>query len=248
MAVTTNNLLLEKNNQIIYNGIKMELFVPMDFFKKDLAELIGNQYKIFGTLISLHYMNKDDSRSKAKRAELLYPLKFNTIPDEVSEEKLDFGEGETKYKVFTYYKDAIFMTDASAVEDIDNLSYFLIALMGGRLDFIDYDKLPALFQYCKYLTNGNTGIPASFEEILIAEYSRSPSDPSKGARFDAAFSDKMHYKAKGITEREKVSYTSTFAAISYEDLNTMLTTADNAYKDKRPNNRSKVELAVMGEL
>ena len=110
-----SKLIVENNGQLLYNGIKMELFVPDDFFKMNLAEEVGSTFYIFGAVRSKHYFNKDDDRSKAKDASLYYPLKFYTKPDEVTQEKLDFGNGEEKYWVLTYYNNAVFMTTSEVV-------------------------------------------------------------------------------------------------------------------------------------
>ena len=54
----------EVNEQILYDGIKMELFVPSEFFKKGLAEEVGQSFYLFGYLKAYHYVNKDDDRNK----------------------------------------------------------------------------------------------------------------------------------------------------------------------------------------
>ena len=46
----TRNFTKKVNGQILYDGIKMELFVPNDFFKNNLAEQVGQSYYIFGSL------------------------------------------------------------------------------------------------------------------------------------------------------------------------------------------------------
>ena len=52
----TKKFTKEVNGQILYDGIKMELFVPDDFFKSGLAEEVGQSFYLFGSLKAFHYM------------------------------------------------------------------------------------------------------------------------------------------------------------------------------------------------
>ena len=57
-----------------------------------------------------------------------------------------------------------------------------------------------------------------------------------------------HYYARGVTEREKVSFTSTFSGITFEDITTMLTMADNAKREGREEVKSDIERVSLGEI
>lgn len=243
-----SNLVVVNNGQLLYNGIKMELFIPDDFFKNNLAEEVGTSFYVFGALRSLHYMNKDDDRSKAKEASLYYPLKFYTKPDEVTQEKLDFGDGEQKYWVLTYYKNAVLMTSSEIIKDANNVSYLITLIMSGKLDMVEYNKIPTMIQLCKHYNGVNFGVPAMYEEVIVADYYRAKSDPGKPARFEASLSNDPHYYARGITEREKVSFTSTFSGVTFEDITTMLTMADNAKRENRKEVISETEKVSLGEI
>ena len=56
----------DMDGQILYDGIKLELYVPNDYFKSGLAEEVGSSYLLFGNLRALHYDNKSDDRSSAR--------------------------------------------------------------------------------------------------------------------------------------------------------------------------------------
>ena len=246
--VYNSNILKEENGQILYNGIKMELFIPDTFFKSTLAEEVGSSFYIFGALKSLHYTSKNDDRSKAKKAVLCYPMRFYTIPDEVDQEKLDMGDGEQKYWVLTYYKNAVFMTTSEIIRSPDNLQYLINLMMGGKLDIVEYAKIPTMIQMCKYYNGVDFEVPAMYEQVMVADYYRSKNDITKPARFEAAVTRDPHYYAKGISEREKVSFTSTFSGVTYEDIVAMLTMADNAKRSGKKEVISEVEKVSLGEI
>lgn len=241
-------LISEYNGQLIYNGVKLELFVPDDFFKSGLAEEVGANFYIFGAVRAKNYANKNDDRNKARNASLYYPLKFYTKPDEVTQEKLDFGDGEEKYCVLTYYKDAVFMTTSEIIKDANNVQYLIMLIMSGKMDIVEYSKIPTMIQLCKYYNGVDFGVPAMYEEVIVADYYRSKSDPAKPARFEAAVTDDPHYYARGVTEREKVSFTSTFSGVTFEDMTTMLTMADNAKRTGREEVKSETEKISLGEI
>lgn len=243
-----SNIVIENNGQILYNGIKMEMFIPDSYFKMNLAEEVGSSFYVFGNIRSLHYFNKDDNRSKAKEAILYYPLKFYTKPDEVSQEKLDFGDGEQKYWVLTYYKNGVVMTTSEVIKDANNVSYLINLVMSGKMDIVEYAKIPTMIQLCKHYNGVNFEVPAMYEEVIVADYYKSKSDVTRPARYEAAATNDPHYMARGVTEREKVSFTSTFSGLTFEDMTSMLTMADNAKRENRQEVKSDIERVSLGEI
>ena len=219
-----SELLSIRDNKVIYNGVKMECFIPNYFFKNKYAEEIGTSYYIFGSFETFHYGNENDPRSKAKRASFQYPLKFYTNPDEVSEEKIDIGHGEQKYIILTYYKNAVLFESSDIIQDSTNVETFMTLLMNGKLDIMEYSQINEMLQLCKYYNNADLDVPGMYEEVLISEFYRNPKNPSEPARFTAT---SQGYRARGLNEREKVSVTSTFSALTFEDKKTMMTSAIN---------------------
>lgn len=239
MAIT--NYLKEVDGQILYNGIKLELFVPDEYFKTNLAEEVGQSLYVFGNMRAYHYNDKNDDRSKAIKSSLCFPIKFYTIPDDISQEKIDIGNGEEKYTILTYYNNGVLFTSSKIIQDSENVSAFINMLTAGRLDIIEYSKMARMFQLCKYYSGVNFGTPAMYEEVMIADYYRDPNDVTKPARFAANKTSNKHFYAKGITEREKASFTSTFSGITFEDITSMLTMADNAKRENRKEIVSDIE-------
>jgi hypothetical protein len=238
------NTTIVKNDggKILYNGEKMELFIPDFYFKEKLAEQVGQSYNIFGNLIALHYSKIDDDRSKASKSTLLYPLTFMTTPSETSMESIDFGNGEQKYMVLTYYKDDVLFESNEIVRDSENVQNLFTLIVNGKLDMVEYDYIPKMLTLSKFYNGVNFGVPAMYEEVMISDYYRDPNDFSKPARFIAStLSDKHSFYARGITQREKASFTSTFSGITFEDITLMLTMADNSKRNNKDEVISDVE-------
>jgi hypothetical protein len=228
--VETINLLKESDDKIIYTGIKMEAFIPNSYFKTGLVEQIGTSYSVFGNFLTFHYDKDNDDRNKARQASFLYPAKFLTLPDDVYEEKTDIGKGLQKYTVFVYYHNATVFNNVDIIMDSANVEEFFKMLTAGKFDIIEYGQMANMFELCKLYNGVDFGVPASYEEVIISDYYRDPIDPSKPARFTAKSKD---FYAKGITERNKVAFTSTFSALTFEDMISMLTFSDNAKRENK---------------
>lgn len=238
-----SDLLRIKDNKILYNGVKMEAFIPPDFFKRRYIEEIGSSYFLFGIFETFHYENEDDDRSKAQRASLQYPLKFYTYPDSTHKEKIDIGDGEQVYTILTYYRNSVLFDNVNLIKSADNVEYFTDLLMKGKLDMIEYSDISRMFQLCKHYNGIDLAVPASYEEVIVAEFYRDPKDVTRSARFVANMDD---FYAKGINEREKVSFTSTFAALTFEDKMSMLTSCINAKNENRQEVVSDIEKVSLG--
>lgn len=242
----TKKFVKEENGQILYDGIKLELFVPDEFFKTGLAEEAAQSISLFGGVKAYHYLNKDDDRVKAIKSTLCYPLKFYTIPDEINQEKIDIGDGEQKYHVLTYYKNGVLFTTTDTIQNPDNVSALVTMLTSGRLDVVEYDKIPKMIQLCKYYNGVNFGTPAMYEEVIVADYYRDPDNITRPARFYANDKKKKEFFSKGLGQREKASFTSTFSGITFEDITTMVTMADNAKREGKKEIVSDVEKVSLG--
>jgi hypothetical protein len=232
------NLLKKIDGKIVYDGIKMEAFIPDDFFKKKLADSVGSSYYLFGSFLTLHYPNKSTERKDALRASFEFPAKFYTRPNSVEVEKLDLGYGETKYHVMTYYNGDVVFESSEVIKSVDNVKFFMSLLTGGKLDIMDYEEIPTMMQLCKIYNGMSFNAPAMYEEVIIADYYRDPADPKRPARFVA----KSHgSRVFGVNQREKASFTSTFSALTFEDPTYMMTVADNYQREGHKEIVSDVE-------
>lgn len=238
-----HNLLSVKDGQIIYKGLYMEMFIPDDFMKKKLAEEIGTGYKLFGNFITYHYFSKDDTRETAKEASFEFPMTFHTYPDDTTTEKLDIGFGLQKYNILHYHKNSILFKSQEIIMNSDNVEKLMSLLMEGKLDNMDYDRIPSMVNLCKSYNGVRLKVPAIYEEVLVSEYYRNIDDITRPARFTAEMTGT---RVKGLTLREKAAFTSTFSAITFEDKKTMLTVADNAKREDRKELISDVERIALG--
>jgi hypothetical protein len=170
-------------------------------------------------------------------------MKFHTFPDEVTVEKLDIGSGEQKYHVLHYYTGAVVFETTDIISNSDNAEFFMTLMMEGKLDNMEYDRMPNMLNICKIYNRVNLMVPAMYEETLISEYYRDINNINRPARFTAK---SKGTRVRGITLREKAAFTSTFSAITFEDKISMLTISDNAKREGRKEIISEVEKVSLG--
>ena len=115
--------------------------------------------------------------------------------------------------------------------------------MKGKLDIIEYSDIARMFQLCKHYNSIDLAVPATYEEVIVSEFYRNPKDPVIPARFVA---EMENFYPKGINEREKVSFTSTFSALTFEDKKSMITSCVNAKLEGRKEVVSDIEKVSLG--
>lgn len=234
--------------QITFQGIKLELLIPKDFFQSNLAEEVGTSYFLFGVVKFILYTKTDQERKDAYIGTFKYPAKFYTMPDAVTTEKLNIGDGDVPYTILVYYNNGIVMTSDEIIRDAMNLQNLVGMMYDGKLAFMEYKDIAYSIMEAKYLNSVDFGVPATYEEVSIAEYYKDPNNVVKSARYaaTAAYEQNKEFYAKGITQREKVAFNSTFSGLTFEDQTLMLTMADNAKRENRKEIISDVEKVSLG--
>lgn len=233
-----------EDDKILYNGSYMEAFIPDEFFQKGLAENVDTGFKIFGNFITYHYGSRGQDRSTASIASFELPMMFMTYPDEVTNEVLDIGYGEQKYRVFEYTNGTVMVANNKIIQEVGNVEKMSGMMMEGKLDNMSYERIPVMYLQCKQYNNTHLRVPAMYEEVIISKTYFNPDNVNQAARFIAK--EGVPTKVKGLTLREKAAFTSTFAATTFEDKISMLTVSDNAKREGRKEVISSIEKVSLG--
>ena len=115
-------------------------------------------------------------------------------------------------------------------------------MCAGKIKNIPYDKLLDVWQKNLELNDVNLGVPSSILELIISEIYRNPKNPNE--KFSKYINEnpkahKMFYRASNI--REICSRNSTFAALTFEDFDTMVTASLNMNKYNKKQVESPIE-------
>lgn len=231
------------DENILFTGPYMELFVPGAYFKKDLAEQIGDTYKIFGIANFITY-NDPDGKSPNPIRLLNIPVKIMTYPSGYDVRKMDLHSqnGEEPVVVLKYYTNDIFC-EAYMPKVSINFKHFLQMLDGGKVpSFTPYDEVFNIWKKNMEISGINFDIPDSTYEIVIAERYRSRNNPQK--KFGAVLAKDPNHDMTdyvSLSARELTKINSAFTGIIFEDMDMMLTSAVNKANTNKQESLSPME-------
>ena len=233
---------IKKDGFIVLNCPYAEFYVPKQYIEKELAIDGGEAFQSFG----LMYIRTFSAVNKPNELEILkIPSMLSFYPTEKENRKMTIGnDEEADYIVLKFYKgNKLF---PSAVKcDNGAPENFLNMLLGGQIPKnIPYDKVLEVF--LKVFEQNKVGLPAPaiMLEMIISEVYRYSGDPSLkyGQQLAKTFDPKkkqLEYSLANV--RTICKNNSSFAGISFENMDEMITSAINNNKYKRTETKTPLE-------
>ena len=233
---------IKKDGFIILNCPYAEFYVPKQYFEKELAMDCGEAFQAFGIM----YLRTFSAINKPNELEILkLPNMLSFYPNEKENRKMTIGGNtEEEYVVLKFFKgDKLF---PSAVR-CDNAApeNFLNMVLGGQIPKnIPYDKTIEIF--LKVFEQNKIGLPAPaiMLEMILSEVYRYAGDNSlKYGQFLAKNFDpkkkQLDYSLANV--RTICKNNSSFAGISFENMDEMITSAINNKKYNRTETKTPLE-------
>lgn len=227
--------LKDDGNNFIFTGIKAECYIPEHYNNGKLFEQSPDSVTVFG----LFTVKVFDGNDKVLCEEILniptmiYMYPADIIEDEVTLES-DIGDGGDRYIILRFFTGDIF-TPVNIIQNLDNTELFLNLLCGGKLPRIKYSDIINVWHKNLALNGTNVGVTSSIQEAIIREIYRDPKKPERtfgeARSKDNGISD---YDYRAASLREICARNSTFAAMTFEDIDSMITYSLNttAYNKK----------------
>lgn len=243
MSALDKQYFKQDGSSILLDTYKCEIFVPESYFESKLAVQDGEIYNLFFIVKYKLYHSENDS-GKKDYGDFLFPSIVTTRPDDVSTTDLDlYGEME-KFKVFTYYKGSPIVHNRHIVKTSIMVERFVSLRNDGKIR-APYGKLPEIENKVQKIHDTKLGVPQYIQHLTISEVYRDKNDYSRPARMVVTSKDTDNSKIKALNIRENSAFTSTLAAISFEDIKFMLTVSDNR-DDKNVKSISPIEKVIKG--
>lgn len=240
-----NNFLKDDGENIVFIGHYMEIYIPESYFTTKLAEIEGALVKTFGLLPCII---KDKNDKIIVRETLNIPttiiLHFNDIYTTKTNPYTFEGSEPDTYRVLKFYKNDVIMLN-TVQKNSTNAELFMNQMCSGKIKNVSYDKILDIWQKNLELNGINLGVPSSILEIIIAEIYRNPKNPNeKFSKYINASpkAPRSNYRSSNI--REICSRNSTFAAITFEDFDTMMTASLNMNKYDKKQVESPIEKVI----
>ena len=233
---------IKKDGFIVLNCPYAEFYVPKQYVEKELASDGGEVFNALGIM----YLRTFSSMDKPNELEILkLPNIISFYPTEKENRKMTIGgEDEADYIVLKFYKGNKLFQSAIKCDNAAPENFLNIVLGGQIPKNIPYDKTIDLF--LKVFIQNKIGLPtpAIMLEMILSEVYRYKGDNSlKYGQFLAKNFDpkkkQLDYSLANV--RTICKNNSSFAGISFENIDEMLTSAINNNKYKRSETKTPLE-------
>jgi len=232
-------------NKVICNVYELHLYIPKEFFEEsyDLSNVVGNKLNTLGVFYCSYKESENGKESN------YYLLNFpNKITIEFSEEdsltlKLPSDDDEQPYKVYTLKKGDTFLENEFSIKSTDNLEFFFGLLFSGKLPKTSYEDIYNQLSNLQEENSIDLGVNTSIIELMISELTRYNKDkmiPFRKALAKGA--NKGDYI--GVNIKLLPSFTSSFAGVSFENMDQSLLFAIDNERNGKPERITPTEESI----
>lgn len=222
----------------------MELYIPLYFFDQNRRYAVDYSSTI-ETLGLIHCgLFKNGKVDEIKLFKHPYFITLYNHDSDMQNIEIPYL-GSTPCKVLKYTKGAILM-NASIIQDAQSsLMYLQFQTEAMIPKSVPYDKLAEALQRNKAINKVSFGVRNEVEEMMIAAECKLDGDMSK--KFAQVYGSDLSvspHSYKPVTSRQVCQYSSTFAGITFEDMDSMITTSINRARNKTPEEYTPIEAVI----
>ena len=238
-------LSVNKNNMVVLDKGRLELYVDQKYIGGKLGKLSGSTVTALGLLPYRWYKSINDTTpSETGRYNTLdIPSLLEFHPTKLDMDvsvKLYPDSEDKKYTILTF-DEGTEMWSQYGVQALENSQMFVDAILGGQLDNnIPYTMLvPAWLKNLK-LNGQSAGVPVAIMEIIVHAMCR---DKKTGKPFGEVIGKDPNHSLIGYNfmNVREASAASIFGALSFEDQNSMLDVAINMTNQNKEQRISPLE-------
>lgn len=234
----------KSDNKYIYLDTSYaEFYIPLYYFEAsgDVAIDMGDIIKALGIFEVGFFEN--GKLKEMKTFNLPTWTEFFVYDSEDRDVPLPGNNGNTTpCRVVKYLKGQKIM-NAAVIEDSSNAETFLNFIIRGKLPtFLKYEDAIKIWRKNQELNSVHLGVPSVIQELVLSNSYRYKGDQNKKFSHvigkDTSISQ-YDYIMNNI--RQICQYTSTFTALTFEDLDSMVTTSLNRTRLKTDETESPLE-------
>ncbi len=234
MASVIAKYFKKTSTDIVYIGEELELLLPYNYFEIGYAERIGDHYNTYGVMEA-----RCKNGNKIEKGTLAVPSMINVYPKSTYETK---DELDNKIIVLKFFKNDK-VTDNAVIASLDNAKLMVQQICSGKTpESIPYDKLLDQWYQNLNLNDKKYNVGSTIKELIIADLCVSKKDPSIKFAKEAGTNpnyDKNGYKPTSINV--VCANSSTFSAVTFENIDEMLITSINKKRYNKKQKESPLE-------
>ena len=234
----------EINNQIIFTGNYMEVYLPRIYLDEGIVEFYGNKINTLG-IFNFKIFSDEAKKDNVKMNTYSFSSIITMQPSSYNLEKMDlFDEiDDNSFLILKFYKNDIFIDSLDIAKASKNTEKFLKILNSGKLPkTIPYNKILELLLTNMRINGVNFEVPSSILELIISELYREKNNLELPFRFKAGSPKKVSMLDYDTINLKSISYyNSTFTSLTFEDFDYALLTSINKNNLKKEEKISPVE-------
>ena len=238
-----------QGDDIVVTCPYLECYIPVEYFNMGIAvEYGGDCLEVLGLFNARPFKDSEGKQPYPKLETVAQPTTIRVYPTtfETKEMKLVPDVESDQYAVLKFYEGDIF-TKVFFIQSAKNSESFLKILESGKLPpTIPYSKVFDIWTKNMYMNGVKMpDVPAANREMIISEIYRDAANPSRPFATRIGKDPKTsEYAYITANSRAICKYNSTFAGLTFEDFDTMVTNGLNINKSGRTESESPIEKII----
>lgn len=241
--------LIQRDNQVIFDGEYMEIYIPKTNFDQKLTYLKGSNIESIGTYNFLVYNGENRDPKKAELRTLTLPFKIQFQFRDYFDRKIKLSSEmeEESYRVFVLKKGDLFCVNTEFAKSAENTKNFVFMIHGGHLpSSVKYSKVLDCYLGTALLNGVDLKTPLLTYEIIVSELCRYKKDLTIPFRIAINRNNKLtEYDYTSISIKKLPALNSTFTAITFEDINNAVISSITKNKNNEEEKETPVEKVLM---
>ncbi|HAB66184.1 MAG TPA: hypothetical protein DCE23_02330 [Firmicutes bacterium] len=238
----SNEFFYSSDGFIRLKAASMKVFVPKAWVNTHLAVEMGTYMEIFG-LVKINIF--DEKENIIYDGILNMPTMINLYYESTDIGKMVISGDEPESVIICTVMQYGPIFTEKIPQSSDNAEKFLSLLTSGKIpNIIPYDKVLSIWEKNLSMNGVSLGVPILIKEIMIRECYRNPKALEEPFAKIAGKGniDMLSYAKANM--REICARNSTFAAITYEDMDSMLVTSINRKVSRKSQIESPLEKII----
>lgn len=230
-------------NFIYLNAPYCEFYIPMYYFdtSRRFAEDLSDKINVLGLFNVGIFEN-----GKLKEMKTLnLPTRINIFVYDSELREVEMTNHEVlQCKVVKYLKDAKIMQSMIFEDEVNSKEYLKFITSGSLPRIIPYSKAAEIWRKNQELNGVNFGVSSLYLELILSVMFRNPNDLSQKFSKIASNDGVTDYDYAVASIRQICQYNSTFTALTFEDIDSMITTSLNKSRENAPERESPLEQII----
>lgn len=221
-----------------------EFYIPLDYFSgnvQSFAEDRGQTMHVFG-VFNVAFFDESNKLIEMRLMNLPTWIDINVNESTTGDVKLLGDTTPTRCKILKYMKGAKIMP-STVIKDSSNAETFLSLVTKGSIPHaVPYNKAKTIWQKNLDLNDAHLGVPSVILELILSASYRYAKNPI--LKFAYAYGDNPSltmYDYVMNSVRQICQNTSTYTAITFEDIDSMMIASVNRTTHKKTELQSPVE-------